>query len=55
MENILGFLSINFYALLVIIAVAILTAANVEVECLPATTTSPTPIKINPRFPKIIG
>ena len=38
-----------------IIAVAILTEANVSVECLPATITSPTPIKINPKLPSIIG
>ena len=38
-----------------IIAVARLTAARVLVECLPATITSPTPIRIKPKFPRIIG
>ena len=37
------------------IAVAILIAAKVSVECLHATTTSPTPIKMKPKFPMIIG
>ena len=37
------------------IALAILIAPNVSVECLPATITSPTPIIIKPKFPRIIG
>ena len=38
-----------------VIAVAILIEARVSVECLPATSTSPAPIKIKPKFPIIMG
>ena len=37
------------------IAAARLIAANVSVECRPATITSPMPIKINPTLPSMIG
>ena len=38
-----------------VIAVAILIAARVSVECLPAIRTSPAPINIKPKFPIIMG
>ena len=38
-----------------VIAVAILIAAKVSVEWCPAINTSPAPIKINPKFPIIMG